>query len=142
MEIVVASEVVDKIVVLGGRNAAGALRDVVSYFPSRDAGGEDPWEGFVDLPEERYGFGVASVSGTIYAFGGSVSDEGSSSVNFISDGETWSEVDAFPLQQGQTPELVPLGSVLYVLHADVVTAYTGLWSYQAFYFEIFLPIIQ
>ena len=134
----------DKIVVLGGRNAAGVLKEAVSYFPSRDGGGEDPWEGFVALPEGRYGFGVASVYETINLIGGFTE-----SADMVSDAEIlnftdglWARPDVKMIQNSFSPKMITIGSLLYFINTINQGELSELWSYKAFSFDLFIPIIQ
>jgi len=66
----------DRILVLGGQNKAGLLKSTQSYFPSRDASGEDPWEDYVDMPQGRAEFGTASIYDLVYLLGGEMDGEG------------------------------------------------------------------
>jgi DNA-binding CsgD family transcriptional regulator len=132
----------DKIVVLGGRNEGGALMEAVGYFPSRDASGEDPWDGFVALPEARYGFGVQSTGETIYLFGG-ITNDGVSGMPFayqFSNSE-WLPIQIDDARDFTQPTLVSLRLKIYFLSPEISNIKTSLWQYQAF-FEVFLPIIQ
>ena len=45
-------------------------------------------------------------------------------------------------QDFQTPRLIAVGSLLYSINAVNDRDMTEVWSYTAFYYEIFLPIIQ
>ena len=133
----------DKIVVLGGRNAGGALKEAVGYFPSRDAGGEDPWEAFVDLPEERYGFGVESSGEAVYIFGGKTDADAEFDLQYayqLTGGE-WRSILEGIIEDTSQPAPVSLGLQIYVLSPGGNKAQTSLRRYQAL-FEIFLPIIQ
>ncbi|NLN69810.1 MAG: winged helix-turn-helix transcriptional regulator [Chloroflexi bacterium] len=135
----------DKIIVLGGRNSAGALADAVSYYPSRDANGkEHPWEGFTDLPESRYGFGVGSSGEAIFIFGGLDSPELASNfpllLQFTDSGwrSIFIEIDG-PIFK---PALISSGSQIFILSPEPSVTPTSFLKYQAIYFEIFLPIIR
>jgi DNA-binding CsgD family transcriptional regulator len=139
-----AVALVDKIIVLGGRNETGALKDAVSYFPSRDAGGEDPWEDFVDLPEERYGFGAESSGEAVYIFGG-VSDSDPNSIvpqAYQFADSSWRALQIDDPGRVSQPVVLSLGLQVYVLSPGTPDNPTTLWRYQAVFYEIFLPIIQ
>jgi DNA-binding CsgD family transcriptional regulator len=131
----------DKIVVLGGRNETGALKEAQTYFPSRDTNGENPWAEFMDLPESRYGFGVASISDVIFVIGGMPeiveSDGAEIAYQFVSN--AWQpltiELNEFLTQ----PVLIPMGSQIYALFSKAKT--TSTWRYQAQYYEVFIPIV-
>jgi DNA-binding CsgD family transcriptional regulator len=133
----------DKIIVLGGRNPDGILSSAVSYFPSRDAAGEDPWEPFVDLPEARYGFATASSGESLYIFGGSSDAAGEADLPFAYQltGFEWRRIPVDLGHDGSIPALVGMGLQVYFMSAQEPDSVTRLWRYQAF-FEIFLPIIQ
>jgi DNA-binding CsgD family transcriptional regulator len=133
----------DKIVVLGGRNAEGALKEAVSYFPSRDASGEDPWEGFVDLPEARYGFGVANSGGVVYVFGGMSNGDAKRDIPYayqFADSD-WRSIQIELTHIRTPPIVIPIGLRIYILFFEEPDIFTRFWRYQAF-FEVFLPIIQ
>jgi hypothetical protein len=133
----------DKIVVLGGRNEGGALTEAAGYFPSRDAGGEDPWNGFVALPEARYGFGAANVSDTLYIIGGELEgDVIDAPLGLIFSESAWNALEVEMNQDFQSPRLIPVGSLLYAINTSNDRSMAEVWSYTAFYYEIFLPIIQ
>jgi hypothetical protein len=133
----------DKIVVLGGRNDSGALNEAVGYFPSRDANGEDPWEGFVALPEARYGFGTANISDTLYVIGGELEGDATDKpLGLIFSESAWNALEVEMNQDFKSPRLIAVGSLLYSINAVNDRDMTEVWSYTAFYYEIFMPIIQ
>ncbi len=138
-----AVSLTDKIAVLGGRNELEILSLVQVYFPSRDVNGETPWEDFVNLSEERYGFGAASIYDSIYVIGG-ISENGSSEMlpayQFI-DGK-WQSIQAFYDNGLSEAALVPIGSSLFLLSPDMGDQQMEFWHYQAYYFEIFIPIVD
>ena len=138
-----AVALVDKIVVLGGRNESGALKEAVGYFPSRDANGESPWEGFIDLPEARYGFGVANVSDTLYIIGGELEEDATDEpLGLVLFESAWDVLGLELGQNFQSPRLIAVGSLLYAINTGEDHGMTQIWSYKAFYYEIFLPIVQ
>jgi hypothetical protein len=50
---------------------------------------------------------------------------------------------AMEISQGfQSPRLIAAGPLLYSLSALSDQDMTEIWSYRAFYYEIFMPIIQ
>ncbi len=133
----------DKILVIGGRNDSGALKEAVGYYPSRDVEGENPWEGFVDLPEARYGFGVANVSDTIYVMGGF--PEGTDNCDrsgLIFNEDTWDDLATVIEGSCQSIDLVSIGPLLYFINHSELHQPAQIWSYKAFYYEIYIPIIQ
>lgn len=133
----------DKIVVLGGRNAAGALNEAAAYFPSRDVDGDDPWEGFEDLPDARYGFGVASVYDSIYVIGGiSEESETNASSGLVLGEEGWIELSTPEDYLGRTIEAVSLSGQIITLDSMIAEGKSQVWQYQAFYYSIYIPIMQ
>jgi DNA-binding CsgD family transcriptional regulator len=133
----------DRIVVLGGRNQAGALKDAVSYYPSRDANGEDPWEDFVDLPEERYGFGVANVFDAIYLMGGTGEEgaEGPLTLNQVNE-STWQPFLLDTQKKSINQILIPIHPQIYIFSFVEEEMVTELSAYRAYYYEIFIPLIR
>jgi len=134
----------DKIVVLGGRNEADVLKSVVSYLPSRDGSGEDPWDAFVDMPINSHSFGVASSEDTIYLIGedSEIShNELSNQTYQFSDG-LWHSQEIITLNQILNPELIFYGSNLFILTYDESENISRVWSYRAYYYEIFFPLVE
>ena len=130
----------DRIVVLGGRDEGGALKSAWSYFPSRDGGGEDPWERFADLPEARYGFGAASIYESVYLLGGAMAGQGETGL--VKTGENWVPLPANRDYSARDLKLVTLDSQLFVIEPEPSLGATKAWLYQAFYYSIFIPIVQ
>jgi hypothetical protein len=139
-----AVALVDKIIVLGGRNADGALKDAASYFPSRDAGGEDPWADFLDLPEERYGFGAVGVSDTIYVMGGMSENRVSDEVLFqyLYSGNVWDLFSQEEFNDVDKINLLSMGQYFYALMYDEEFLKTNFWAYKALFYEIFIPVVN
>ena len=131
----------DRIVVLGGRNQAGALRDAVSYYPSRDANGEDPWEDFVDLPEARYGFGVANVFDKIYLMGGTGEEGAEGPAGLFLTEVGWESFQEDQVFSAHKARMVPIGSLIIIFNPLAAEQVTPIWSYQAFYYTIYFPFI-
>ncbi len=130
----------DKIIVLGGRNLDEVKKDAQAYYPSRDVNQEDPWEDFVDLPQSRFGFGAAGVFDAIYVLGGWSGEEDGGGLNglMMAEGE-WVEFPTNYAYGGRQIDLVPLGSLLYVLDPSTPLMETRVWTYQAFYYSIYIP---
>jgi hypothetical protein len=119
------------------------LKEAVGYFPSRDADGEDPWEAFVDLPEERYGFGVASSGDAVFMMGGKHNGATQQSRPFVyqlTESE-WQQVQVEMSEVGGQSVLVPLGLQIYTLTSGTSTDQTSLWKYQASYYTIYFPFV-
>ena len=138
-----AVAMMDKIVVLGGRNDEGVLADAVSYYPSRDVGAENPWEDFEDLPEPRYGFGVEGVSDSIYVMGGETVENSACMLSgLVFNGKAWDTFASEIEEHCQPWHLVPIGSLLYFINHQGQDHPGQLWSYRAFYYEIYIPIVK
>jgi DNA-binding CsgD family transcriptional regulator/N-acetylneuraminic acid mutarotase len=134
----------NKILVFGGKDGEAVLKDVGVYYPSRDGNGGRPWDDFVDLPEDQYQFGVVSISDTIFIFGGkkneSSTDIESKAYQFID--QNWQEIEPEIYQGIINPKLVAIGTKIYIFSNLDLGNRTYFWTYQAYYFETFLPIIQ
>ncbi|MBG0786386.1 MAG: hypothetical protein H0S79_14915 [Anaerolineaceae bacterium] len=129
----------DRIVILGGRNGAGLIKSTQSYFPSRDANGEDPWEDYVDMPQGRAEFGAASIYDLIYLLGGEMDTAGETGLILVEG--NWVSL---PVEQDYTTSqtrLLSIGQLLYVLATSPEMIETEFWSYQAFYYSIYIPIV-
>ena len=130
----------DKIVVLGGQNELGTLKEAQAYYPSRDGNGESPWEEFPELPEPMVGFGAASVSETVYVVGGQDFDEaGNEPRSYIYTNEDWISFETNEEYSGERIELVFLGSSLFIFDPTELLNQTQLWEYQVYYFSIYIP---
>jgi len=130
----------DKIVILGGRNGEDILDQAWAYYPSRDVNGESPWESFVDLPEGRAGFSAASIYNSIYLLGGKTRRRAETGLII-----TANEWIPLPVDQNFTErnvKLVSLDSLLVVLDPENTLKETRLWTYHAFYYSIYIPIVK
>jgi hypothetical protein len=135
----------DQIVVMGGRNEGGALKEAQAYYPSRDGNGESPWEAFPDLPEPMYGFGVASVSESIFIIGGLIAttpdSEKVTGIQYV--GNAWQLFKSEMKTEIFNWTLIVIESEIFILSNDLmIVDQSALWSYTAFYYEIFIPIIN
>lgn len=128
----------DRIVVLGGRNPK-PLSAAWSYFPSRDAAGDTPWERFVDLPEARYGFGAAGIYDSVYLLGGQLRGQGESGMVITS--EEWVTMPVNTEYVGRQVEVVTLDSELFIIDPGMALESTKAWIYQAFYYSIYIPFV-
>jgi len=79
---------------------------------------------------------VASVIDSIIVMGGD-NDENITGNVFLSD--KWSEFNV-PINF-QSPKLVSMNSLIYIMQTNGDNTMTELWRYQAIYYEIFIPII-
>ncbi len=133
----------DKLIVAGGKNSEGALSDVVSYYPARDVNGEDPWESFNDLPVGRFDFGITTVSDAIHIIGGDVDKTNiNEPIGRVFIDGTWNPLE---IELGEKPHalrLLSIGSLLYSINPTADLTSAELMSYKAYFYEIFLPIIQ
>ncbi|MBG0770456.1 MAG: helix-turn-helix domain-containing protein [Anaerolineaceae bacterium] len=129
----------DRIVVLGGRNGSRLLKITQSYVPSRDASGENPWEDFVDMPQGRVDFGAASIYDLVYLLGGEMDGEGETGLILVED--NWVSLPVEQDYSGSQTQLLSIGQLLYVLAMPTGMTDTEFWSYQAFYYSIYIPIM-
>ena len=137
-----AAALADKIVVLGGRNGSGVVADAAAYYPSRDLNGEDPWGEFLDMPEARYDFGVASIYDTVYVVGGLTGeDRQAESTGWLMTGEEWVSFETIQDYNQRSTVMVPLGSQLIIFDLSETGEETRAWAYQAFYFSIYIPLV-
>lgn len=131
----------DKIIVLGGRNDKGFMNDAQAYFPSRDIGGEDPWRDYVALPEGRYDFGVTSISDNIYVLGGQLEGQENQKDGLLLLDEEWI---AFPVIQDFNQRdiaMVSSDSLLVIFDSQSDLTTSSVWTYQAFYYSIYIPFV-
>jgi hypothetical protein len=128
-----AVSLTDRVVVLGGRNESGLLTSVQAYYPSRDANGEDPWLNEIDLPQGRADFGAASIYDLVYILGGEKDGDGESGL--ILTDEKWVPLPVEQEYAGSPTQLFSIGQLLYVLTEN------EFWSYQAFYYSIYIPFV-
>jgi hypothetical protein len=138
-----AAALADKIVVVGGVNEGGALKDAGAYFPSRDRAGENPWEEFESLPEPRSEFGMASVYDSIYLMGGKFEYESAmASSGLVIGEEGWEELPTNQDFAGRAIEMISLGGQLVMIDSSLTEGENQVWRYQAFYYSIYIPIVQ
>lgn len=132
----------DKIVVLGGQNDGKILQDTLVYYPSRDVAGEDPWGVMAEMPVGRSAFGAASIYESVYVIGGVTAEPASESVGWVlTEAGEWMSFGTIQDFTGRQTEMVSLGSLLMVLDPASDRAQTEAWTYQAFYYSIYIPII-
>jgi hypothetical protein len=126
---------------MGGRRGEVPLSEVLVYFSARDTGGEDPWEAYVDLPAPRYSFGAASIYDKIYLIGG-MSGNGSQleTSGLLLDGEAWEDLPTETDFTERESVIVSLGSLLAIFDSSDSRT-THFWTYQAFYYSIYIPFV-
>lgn len=129
----------DRIVILGGQNRTGLLKSTQSYYPSRDANGEDPWEDFVDMPQGRAEFGAASIYDLIYLLGGEMDAAGETGLILVEG--NWVSLPVEKDYINSQTRLLSIGQLLYVLATSPGMDETEFWSYQAFYYSIYIPLM-
>ena len=134
-----AVSLTDRIVVLGGRNGTKLLKSIHSYVPSRDASDEDPWEEYVDMPQGRAEFGAASIYDLVYILGGEMDKEGETGLILVEG--NWVSLPVEKSYTGSQTQLLSIGQLLYVLATPPEMSETEFWSYQAFYYSIYIPIV-
>jgi hypothetical protein len=138
-----AVALVDKIVVLGGRSGEGITGDAKAYIPSRDLDGDNPWGEFLDIPEERYNFGVASIYDTVYLIGGILGEKRQKeSASWLMNGEEWIPLETNRDYNMRSTTMVSLESQLMIFEPSDSFEATLVWAYQAFYYSIYFPIVQ
>jgi N-acetylneuraminic acid mutarotase len=133
----------EKIIVLGGNDGEDISNQMWTYYPSRDLNGDSPWEVFIDMPEGRSDFGVASIYDSIYMFGG-ISDTklSDNQAEWALIGDNWITLSVNQDYWQQRVELVPMGSLLIIIDPSEALSETRLWSYEAFYYSVYIPITQ
>jgi N-acetylneuraminic acid mutarotase len=65
---IAAATVGDDVVVLGGEESAGTIKEVEAFNPAANA-----WRALPDLPTPRHGLGAVSYRGRVYAIDGGTS---------------------------------------------------------------------
>jgi hypothetical protein len=129
----------DRIVILGGRNTTQLLKSTQLYFPSRDISGENSWEDFVDIPQGRVGFGATNINDLVYLFGGEMDREGELGLVLVDD--NWVSLHVEEDLSGSQTRLLSIGQLLYVFAVQSDISNMSFWSYQAFYYNIYIPIM-
>jgi len=137
-----AVSLADKIVILGGRNDGGISRDARVYYPSRDVEDEDPWDKMAEMPIGCYDFGAAGIYESVYVVGGLTGEQHDAEVGWVlTEAGEWISFAAIQDFSNRQTSMVSLGSLLMIL--DPVEGGTGTeaWTYQAFYYSIYIPFI-
>jgi DNA-binding CsgD family transcriptional regulator len=132
-----AVSLADKIVVLGGRNEAGALKETQAYYPSRELENQNSWRAYINLPEPCYGFSAEAINEIIYVLG---CKKASNSTVFLVDG-VWENFQLNDKIRLQNPTLIRMNAFLYIFVTKNNKTFTNFWSYKAFYFDLYIPII-
>jgi len=132
----------DRIIILGGRNGGDISDQTWAYYPSRDADGENPWDAFIRMPTGRFGFGAGNIYDTIYILGGQTDGKGADDGGqWIMTGEDWVDLPVNQDYNERDVALVPMGSQLFVLDPSDPLDGTKAWTYQAFYYSIYIPYV-
>lgn len=131
----------DRIIIMGGLKDESLLISTQVYFPSRDGDGEKPWESYLDLPAGLENLSIANIYDTVYVFGlaGETSDD--NQIGFVLIDDQWKTLIGTNDFIQEDTQIIPVGSVLYVLNSVEPDTPTEFWVYQAYYYEIYLPII-
>ena len=123
-----------KIYVLGGWDGQKALSVSEVYQPSREDSGEPPWGESEPMPEGRYGMGVASVVDIFYLIGGTSSEGGSASLEFVPSTAAWQAFDLPVSESWSRMGMVLSGPHLFLLGGDLAGVPTDQnLAYQAIY---------
>lgn len=141
-----AVSMTDNIVLLGGVNEAGSIKEIVSFYPSRSESNEESWEYSGKLPVNSTHLSAVALNDLIYLFSEnntvqSNNDQGYSFV-FYADSE-WNNLNielSFGPNRG--PVLVALGPQLFFFLSAPDLTITDFVRYQALYYEIYVPIIN
>jgi len=133
-----------KIILTGGNNANGLLKDTWAYFPQREAAGESAWEGRADLPSSRTGFSLTELAGSLYLAGG-LADPAENAASLLRYDETtdrWEELESPPNPIGVTPGLAAQGNFVH-LFGGVLSdqPQSSHLTYQAIY-TVLIPAIS
>jgi hypothetical protein len=133
----------EKIVILGGRDDEKNYKQTWAYYPSRDANDEIPWESFINMPDGRSGFGVASIYDSIYVFGGMGDKRRIDNLaEWLLIGDSWIPLPVNQDYSQRYIKLIPMGSLLVIIDPSESLDETKLWSYQAFYYSVYIPITR
>jgi hypothetical protein len=132
----------DKIVVLGGRNTNGDLKDAKAYFSSRDVNDEKAWEQFDELPFELNKVRVVRISDAIYVFGSETSDFRNEKVlGIVYSSDEWVSLSTSLSCNNCSINVISPSSLLYIIKVNDELTKSEIWSYQAFYYNIYLPFV-
>jgi DNA-binding CsgD family transcriptional regulator/N-acetylneuraminic acid mutarotase len=114
-----SAQVEGKIYVFGGFDGKKASKLSEIYNPNLDDGSADPWEVTTELPEGRYGMGIASVLDTIYIVGGSTTGEGNlPNYGFSTLSGQWQNINPLPIKKLSNLGLVNDGTDLYAIGGE------------------------
>lgn len=133
-----------KICVVGGFDGKQSLAVNEAYQPSLDDGIQNAWQTGPEMPHARYAAGVGSLVDTIYVVGGIGAADGQEvmPMQYQSQAGLWQEFDVPPGERVEFPDLVAVGSRLYILGGRFEGLPSSLnLSYQAIYTIIF-PVIR
>ncbi len=135
----------EKIYLIGGFDGQEALTLNETYFPTRDANGENPWETNTPMPEGHYAMGVANLASVIYLLGGmdqSGQSTGPARFEYLPRSDSWAEFEAPPQPVGAFTAMVGSGSYIHVFGGETSTGLLDTHQlYQAIY-TISIPVIR
>jgi hypothetical protein len=130
---------------VGGRNGVDTLNDVEIFFPSRDGVSETPWEYLGYLPSAVENFDMASILDRIYLIKGKSGELDTNETAIIyqlTDDTSWQGAVLENEMSIMNPILIPLGSMLYIITLDNEGEMIDFWRYQAYFYEIYFPIVK
>lgn len=129
-----------RIHVIGGFDGQQTLAVHETYLPGAGAAA---WSTANELPEGRYGMGVANLAETIYVIGGLDGDASTqASFQYVPSQDAWLPIDNLLAQTWTYMGLAPLGVNLFIWGGELNGVPTDqFWSYQAIY-TIAIPVIQ
>ena len=133
----------DRIILVGSYADDDNKLSMLAYHPSRTAENENPWESSEQVPLSTSDFSGAVLNDLIFLL--SVEENvGIPNTTFLlyKDGNWETKDMVIKDLEIQSPLLIPIGSQLFILLPDMNLSGTGFERYQAFYYEIYIPIIN
>ncbi len=133
----------DRIVLIGGNTNDDKYLKMFTYHPSRFAENEVPWELSEEVPTDSIDFAGAALNDLIFIFSAKDND-GMPDIRFLlyKDNSWESKNVEIKEREIQDPLMIPIGSQLFILLPDLNLSRTNFERYQAFYYEIYIPIIN
>jgi DNA-binding CsgD family transcriptional regulator/N-acetylneuraminic acid mutarotase len=136
-----------KILLAGGLGKDGALDLVEAYYPERELSGESAWEVKKPLPQARYAFGMAPLTGQIYLIGGldEAMEAQSTALKYLPQNNVWIETDAPPQPAGSflAAVVVTEENLLHLLGGeDAVVRPSNLHQVYQSVYTVVIPLVQ
>ncbi len=133
-----------KIILTGGVNANGLLKDTLAFFPQREVDGENAWEERADLPASRSGFSLTELAGSLYLAGGLAdsTDDAEALLRYDDTEDRWEVLEPPPHLIGVMPGMAAQGNFVQIFGgvADDQPQSSHL-AYQAIY-TVLIPAIS